>query len=205
MLSWGLVLALLYSNSDGEAQLLLAPISHITPCMHSVIRKGVRGMRLTLPPSGVYICACPYLARWHFGSTVRYYWDRRRCVRGYMGHKVTKYCRGKVGRWLLMFTGALGNTYSADSAIVRIWASVIVLTSSWTSILPRNISNRPKHSHLPLRSPRICLPSFLLPLFNHLSFSFLYRFPVIDSCFHFAFKVSFLSFEKGPVMLFVSF
>lgn len=104
-----------------------------------------------------------------------------------------------------MFTGALGNTYSADSAIVRIWASVIVLTFSWTSILPRNISNRPKHSHLPLRSPRICLPSFLLPLFNHLSFSFLYRFPVSASCFHFAFKVSFLSFEKGPVMLFVSF
>lgn len=108
-----------------------------------------------------------------------------------------------------MFTGALCNTYSADSVIVHIWASVIVLTSSWTSILPRNISNRPKHSHLPLRCPRICLPSFPFPLFNHLGFSFssrsLYRFPVSASCFHFAFKVSFLSFEKGPVMLFVSF
>lgn len=114
-----------------------------------------------------------------------------------------------------MFTGALGNTYSADSAIVRIWASVIVLTSSWTSILPRNISNRPKHSHLPLRSPRICLPSrsdFFSPCLiisaspsciafqsAPLVFILLSRFlfcllKKVQSCFLFLFYVPFLHF-----------
>lgn len=47
---------------------------------------------------------------------------------------------------------------------------VCALTSSRALILPRNISNRPEHSHLPL-----CCPStpvlFFLPLFNHLTAS----------------------------------
>lgn len=79
-----------------------------------------------------------------------------------------------------------------------------VLTSSWTLILPRNISNRPKHSHLPLLCPSICLPSFFLSPCLIISKLLLFHFSVAVSVSNqwlsasfLASKVSFLSFQRS--------
>lgn len=101
------------SSSPNLPFLFSVSPTHITPHMLSVIRKSVRRMCLTLAWSGVcvWLCVRLYLARWHFGSTMRCYKAWCRCAGGgCMGHQVTNYCRGKASRGLLMFTGALANT-----------------------------------------------------------------------------------------------
>lgn len=149
------VLTLHYTNAGNVTQPLLALCPISLPSLSCLLLTllafchQARCQRKALNTQSV--CVCPYLVRWHFGSTMRYNRSWRWCVGGaeWVTNLLSTAERKPAGAG-----GCLQEPLEASTLMhAHVWADACAFTSSWTLILARSISNRPEHSHLPLLCP----------------------------------------------------